>query len=634
MDNKILVATIEKLLSKPQISKKEIIDSIKVSSRQLDEVINYLNSGLNKWNARIEENKQLKSYSLKIEDYHLFKEYFRKLINNQSFYNNQHERIRFILIQILTQKGFLKIEELADSLYVSSRQISKDLQFVREFLARFNLIVKSTPHYGLEVIGSELRKRICLAEIYSQNSNSNSMSMFIKDNMDEISRQNMIDDIRTTVSDILNQHNYLISDTIFENLVVHLFVAILRIQSGNEIDFGDTEVFIQNEMEISQDIVQALSRKFKIQFNKNECAYVTAHLKCKRSFDLEYSESIPPEIGDLVIDILERIDDRYNTNFRNDFKLCMILSLHCVSLINRIRYGFNQKNPLLEEIKTRFIYEYELAEEGCKVINEKYNCEVTEDEIGYFALDIRTAIEKRYGNEKKNILLVCSTGRGSAELMKIKFEKHFIQFVNNIDLCSSREAESINLNQYDYIFTTVPLLVKTKTPIFRISCFLGQEDIVEINGVFRTVNPNKKLLDYLHKDLFMGLCDFSNKEEAIEKMVQHIRLYKKIPDCFLKSVLEREKEANTSFGNKVAFPHPSELLTEETFVSIAVLKKPIQWGRSKIQLILLASIENKKDKNLQDFYKMISRIINNPKNVDRLIKKPSYETLCELIFNE
>jgi lichenan operon transcriptional antiterminator len=49
--------------------------------------------------------------------------------------------------------------------------------------------------------------------------------------------------------------------------------------------------------------------------------------------------------------------------------------------------------------------------------------------------------------------------------------------------------------------------------------------------------------------------------------------------------------ALTNFGGSAAFPHPNRIMTLDTFVSVCVLKKPVQWGNGKVQLILLSSFE-------------------------------------------
>lgn len=49
-------------------------------------------------------------------------------------------------------------------------------------------------------------------------------------------------------------------------------------------------------------------------------------------------------------------------------------------------------------------------------------------------------------------------------------------------------------------------------------------------------------------------------------------------------------------------PHPCQVLTEDTFVSVAVLKAPIQWDEQhEVQAIFLVSVSRQKNKKLQDF---------------------------------
>lgn len=629
MKCKINFKVLERLFDKPKVTSLELLEVTGLSKKQLNEEINLLSDEL-RYCAKIDYNEQTQLYFLTVFNYVLFKTHYRYLGSEQVDSLNQQERVRLILIILLSQKEYVKIEELADELYVSTRQISKDMQMIREILKKHDISIKSIPHYGLEVQGTELKKRICLADIYSKNV----ISLHQDDSVVEKNHREMIDTIRSIVSEILYKYEYTISDIMFENLIIHLFVTILRIRSGYEISIDDETASETIELLISKEIIQTLGNTFHLNFNKDEHSYIVAHLESKRSYTEGYSENIPPEIGDIVVEFLSRIDMKYHTKFRSDFQLCMILSMHCMSLVNRIKYGLTQKNPLLEEIKAMFMYEFELAIEGSKAINEAYECELDENEIGYFALDIRLCLEKRNKEAKYNVLLVCSTGRGSAELLRLKIMESFDNFIDKLTLCSSREIDKLNLDEFHYVFTTVPLFVKAKTPILRISCFLGDQDMLEIRGILKSNDNHQEVLKYFEKDLFMGLCDFKNKQDALEQMVNHIREHKDIPDNFLDCVLARESEANTSFGNKVAFPHPNELLTEETFVCIAVLNKPIIWGTTKVQIIFLASIENTSVKNLQDFYKMLAKVINNSSNIEQLLQKPTYNTLETLLFKE
>lgn len=623
---------LELLVLKQRVLIREISDKLDLPELEIWKLLTFIETDIQENGASLSFNIEKIEVVLNINNTVQFEQYYYELMRSQNVEWDQKDRVNYILLKLFYQKSFTKIEELSEQLFVSSRQISNDLQITREFLSKYDINIKSVPHYGLELIGDEFKKRLCIAEIYSKTTNLD--SLYQTEELSRTQRQTMMSIIRKILTDIFLSHNYSISDPIYENLIVHIFITILRLKSKHDVQIHQSinnDNLINN---ITNNIADKLEEMFNIQLNQSEREYINVHIQSKRSYDSKLADQIPAEVSELVFKMIERIDSNFNTKFRLDFNLCMILSLHFLSLINRIKYGLYQKNPLLEQIKKRYMYEFALAEEGCKVINDKFVCELTEDEIGYVALDLRMSIEKRYMNMKNRILLVCSTGRGSAELLKMKFQEQFSQYIDSLELCSSREILTMDLAKYDYIFTTVPIFINTTKPIFKISLFLDKHDISEIHNFFSASKSNRKCLKYFEDVLFMGEVEFLDKKDAITKMIHQIKKYKNVPDNFEESVFLREKEADTSFGNKVAFPHPKDLLTDTTFTCIAISKKPIQWGSSKVQLILLTSIENNKNKNIQDFYQLLSKIINNNSNIEVLIKKPTYDTLCEIVLDE
>lgn len=623
---------LELLVLKQRVLIREISDKLDLPELEIWKLLTFIETDIQENGASLSFNIEKIEVVLNINNTVQFEQYYYELMRSQNVEWDQKDRVNYILLKLFYQKSFTKIEELSEQLFVSSRQISNDLQITREFLSKYDINIKSVPHYGLELIGDEFKKRLCIAEIYSKTTNLD--SLYQTEELSRTQRQTMMSIIRKILTDIFLSHNYSISDPIYENLIVHIFITILRLKSNHDVQIHQSinnDNLINN---ITNNIADKLEEMFNIQLNQSEREYINVHIQSKRSYDSKLADQIPAEVSELVFKMIERIDSNFNTKFRLDFNLCMILSLHFLSLINRIKYGLYQKNPLLEQIKKRYMYEFALAEEGCKVINDKFDCELTEDEIGYVALDLRMSIEKRYMNMKNRILLVCSTGRGSAELLKMKFQEQFSQYIDSLELCSSREILTMDLAKYDYIFTTVPIFINTTKPIFKISLFLDKHDISEIHNFFSASKSNRKCLKYFEDVLFMGEVEFLDKKDAITKMIHQIKKYKNVPDNFEESVFLREKEADTSFGNKVAFPHPKDLLTDTTFTCIAISKKPIQWGSSKVQLILLTSIENNKNKNIQDFYQLLSKIINNNSNIEVLIKKPTYDTLCEIVLDE
>ena len=85
-----------------------------------------------------------------------------------------------------------------------------------------------------------------------------------------------------------------------------------------------------------------------------------------------------------------------------------------------------------------------------------------------------------------------------------------------------------------------------------------------------------------------------------------------------------------NFGNYVAIPHPYSPITEETFVSVAILEKPIDWFLHKVQVIFLLSISVNKE-NLENFYNISPMFMLDEKFINTLIREKSYEILISTI---
>lgn len=85
------------------------------------------------------------------------------------------------------------------------------------------------------------------------------------------------------------------------------------------------------------------------------------------------------------------------------------------------------------------------------------------------------------------------------------------------------------------------------------------------------------------------------------------------------------------YGTPVSMPHPSRQASDESFVYVAILKKPIPWYKLPVQVVLLTSIGRTEDKDRQMFYEATSKFVLNSAAVTSLIDHPDYEHLLELL---
>ena len=79
------------------------------------------------------------------------------------------DRIAYILDSLLSNDGYIKIDELGDELFISRSSVVRDLKEVRNQLARFNLTIYSKPSFGIKVVGLEKDIRNAVVELKYNN---------------------------------------------------------------------------------------------------------------------------------------------------------------------------------------------------------------------------------------------------------------------------------------------------------------------------------------------------------------------------------------------------------------------------------------------------------------------------------
>lgn len=80
----------------------------------------------------------------------------------RQFPHTQKERSIYIIRKLLSLDYPIKLDDLADELYVSRNTISLDIKEVKRLLHNYHLIIVQSNNNGIIVEGSEIQKRICI----------------------------------------------------------------------------------------------------------------------------------------------------------------------------------------------------------------------------------------------------------------------------------------------------------------------------------------------------------------------------------------------------------------------------------------------------------------------------------------
>ena len=98
-----------------------------------------------------------KGYHLDIKNEEQFKAFIQSF--NRSWEtlipSNPLERAHYILGILLKEENFIKIDDLAERLYIDRTSVSRALKYIRRSLERYGLNMLQKPGKGLCIVGSE-----------------------------------------------------------------------------------------------------------------------------------------------------------------------------------------------------------------------------------------------------------------------------------------------------------------------------------------------------------------------------------------------------------------------------------------------------------------------------------------------
>ena len=592
----------------------EIAAALSLSNKTVQKLLRELDEELAGNGASVEV-KHRTGFRLCVTD----REQFQSLSGRQqALPTDMADRVRYILNRLVASGDYLRLGDLEQELYISRNTLSACMKRVEEILQKYHLSLERRARYGFKLAGTEFYKRRFVTT-YLQ--------------VQDLEIPRLSECIRTS----LKRQNFSISDFALRNLIVHLHVAVKRMESSQYIS-EDTldirELQRQPEYRVAARLVADLEQELMVRFPEPEIAYITIHLAGKQMQQRNQVSNIviKPEISEIVDEMLVEVYKKTNFDYRNDLELKMALCQHLIALEVRARYHMELKNPLLKEVKQTYSSAFAIAIEAAVVLNRRFHTRLSEHEIGYIAFCFALAQERRETSlEKKNILLVCATGKGSAKLLQYKYEKEFGDCIDQLVCCDATELEDMDFSRIDYIITTVPISVKVPRPILEVQYFLDQQEISNLRATLFEGERAGEVMQFYPENLFIPYLEAVSRAEVIDKMCRHIAQTRPIPEHFARLVMQREEAARTEFGNLVAMPHPSENVSAETFVCVAILDQPILWEDKKVQVVFLVSVEKDLNRSIQSFYHTTAEFFLNRDCIQGLIRSRSYAWFKERI---
>lgn len=577
-----------------------------------------------------------KGYILKISDSDKFERYRKDLENKIDIYNID-QRLDAMLFHILQANGYITIEKLMELIFVSRSTISKDLVLIEEKLRLFDLKIEKRPHFGIKVTGKELNFRKAFSKYVLQSNLYIEPTRYYKDFLKNFET----DKVKSYFRSLLIQKDLNTTEMVLENLLIHLKIVLFRAIQKNYIK---KDQLILKEIdpvyyEVANNLNNWIEQEFDIFLPKEEVQFLAAHISAKTSTPEMNSEKKQKLSNDLC-SILKQLDKEFLTNFSEaNPELIEGLLMHIYPLLDRLYYNLQLENPLIDELKVKYTNVFVVAFRFGELIEEKYGYTLTRDEVGFIALHLAAHFEKEKQSvldKVKRIVVICSSGGGSAHLIRLKLEKIFPQAV--VLTISNKNIEAFKEDTPDLFLSTIPIDEEIENvPLIQIKNFLDEIELKRIMDITALQISARKvdfrflsLQSLFSSDTFQILEGGNYIDIVLEQAMQMVKL-KVASEKFPSLVLEREGKFSTIYDEGIAGPHPIRLNAKKNTIGVTILKEPIKWQKKEVSIIFLINLKQGHLFLHKEISKLLTQLMTDRLVRNRLLKSQSFDEFLKEI---
>lgn len=384
------------------------------------------------------------------------------------------QRQSLLVIKLLLEKTEVKMEALAYDLGVSTSTIQLDLQSIEEMFDDYDIQVERKKARGIMVSSPEPNLRLIISGLIANELNEyNFFRMFDKEFHINEERYEKINNPFLKIIDkqalelafkVVKQYdNYQfdeVTDTQFQSLVIFLALSIMRMKQGflitkNELAKRTKETSREKNVRLAHYLLDQLKQNYLFErVTTEEAAFLAVQIEgLNVPFHNEFSDDYDIQLSYKIRELIRRVSEDTQIDFQTDDTLFKDLLAHLSASISRNQAPMpEQANPLLDKIYQEFT---DLSNTVYKHLDELFSdVEFHSNEVLYVVIHFASAYERNPKSQKLNVLIICSSGMGTAKILESRLRKN-VPEVTEVDISRISQLYQLEYDQYDLILSTI-----------------------------------------------------------------------------------------------------------------------------------------------------------------------------------
>lgn len=551
-------------------------------------------------------------------------------------------RVYLVLSELLTHKEGFNVFDEADSLHVSaSTIINTIIPRIKNMIREYDLSIESQK-YQFVLKGSEQNKRKLIGHIAT---NSSYGFFNSADALDYLFPKMFIPEVMQKLYKICNESGLFLNDYALNNLLLHILVILIRLESDNHLENSDQIVSIDKllgefpEKEKMTAFADLIASTFEEDYNVKipESDYQQILILIALSVEhemVDIHDVIGQEFIDNITALLSMVSNRYCIQeFSNDFILQFSLHMHYA----RQRYNFqvSYPNPIGSQFKKDYAPVFDMAVYFSHKFANIYHTEFSEDEIAFIAFHLGAYLSNIQQNGTHIFgVIVMESYHLLAKNMLRDIEKYFSDKLAIVDIMPLNSFLQRNPT-CDLVITTIPLSTDCKY-IVQVNPVLNKQNISAIHAVLDEIRSEKELShvrtflrSLLHKELYFRNVILDTVTDYITFMGQQCLAHGYVNEAFIQDVLLRESVSCTAFTDVLAVPHSISQYADKSFICIIHNDLPINWNRKKVRFVFMIGITEQDMKHFKGAFDLIIDLFNSTSRTLNILKTNTFEEFSD-----
>lgn len=395
--------------------------------------------------------------------------------NDKSIPCSHNSRVTYIVKKFLTSENYIKIEDLIDELFISKSTLKSVMKDVKNIFNTYDININSIPHYGSILVGHEFKIRLCFCNFSHLPQTIETLSNMC------ISKDDILEYI-SWVKELFIHYHFDLTDDCFYNIINYIFISIIRNHYHHFLLSLEIESYNNDILDVSKSCMQYF-QKHSIYFTDDEICQLALLIYSLKNDKLLNTYHNNTSVTKLVEIIIDKLNTKYLLNINNQSYLYKGLIQHLIPLEMRIMLGYSLENPLKNEINNENKFAKEIADYTAKIIEDYYNCILSDDEVSYLTLHFSLALLKLKEKEFPKIILISPVSKGIQQMLKYKLSKALQLEDFQIKISSFYSLKSLDLKEYKCIVSTHNIPYEINLPTIKVDYTLTETQISDIKKI-------------------------------------------------------------------------------------------------------------------------------------------------------